>query len=70
MEREMLLACDDESGEEETSNGENWNERVSKNCPPYPTDGVGRNQPNALKNLHQYVSTSCRYTCDGCPCSR
>jgi hypothetical protein len=43
MEREMLLACDDESGEEETSNGENWDERMSEGCPNYPADGINHN---------------------------
>jgi len=43
VKRKMLLAGNDESGEEETSNGENWNEWMSENCPPYPTDGVGHN---------------------------
>jgi hypothetical protein len=51
VEREMLLACDDESGEKKASDSENRDERMSENCPRYPAGSVNHDQPYALEHL-------------------
>jgi hypothetical protein len=51
VERELLLACDDESGEKKASDSENRDERMSENCPRYPAGSVNHDQPHALEHL-------------------